>query len=84
MLSLHCFQALAVEVDEMFCIIFSSRNGSTLEACAGSSGAAKAGGGSDEFHHFEGDLFIAAQGRSSRGWSYRSIAHGNSPRLEME
>ena len=73
------FEALAIEIDEMFGIVFCARDGATLEARAGGSGAAKAGGGGDELHHLECDFFIAAQGGSSRDGIGRNIAHGNSP-----
>ncbi len=69
------FEALAVEIDEMLGIVLCSRDGATLEACAGGSGAAKAGSGGDELHHLKCDFFIATQGRSQQelDWQeYRS------------
>ncbi len=73
-------KALSEEVDEMFGVVFRARNRSALESCAGSSGAAKAGGGGDEFHHLQCDLIIASQ-RGCRNGIVWGIAHGNSPRL---
>src|SRR5208282_2934556 len=75
-------EALSVEVDEMFSVILSTRDGITLEAGAGGSSAAEARGGGDKFHHLKCDLLIAAQ-RGSRGdGSDRGIAQGDSPGLD--
>ncbi|SRR6266568_3930221 len=77
----YCVKTLTEEIDEMFCVVFCSRNGAALESGAGCSGTAKAGGGGDEFHHLKGDLFIAAQRWSGGNGCGRSVAHGSSPRL---
>jgi len=77
----HGVEALTVEVNEMFGVVFGSRHGAALEAGARGSSAAEASGSGDEFHHFERDFLIAAQRWRSRDGSQGDIAHGNSPGL---
>jgi hypothetical protein len=77
----YSVEALSVEVDEMFGIVFGTRHGAALEAGARGSGTAKAGCSGDELHHFECDFLIAAQRWHSRDGSNGNIAHGNSPGL---
>jgi hypothetical protein len=60
----------------MFGIIFGSGYSATLKAGAGGSGTAKAGSGGNELHHFEGNLFVAAQRRCGRNGLDWTIAHG--------
>jgi 2-amino-4-hydroxy-6-hydroxymethyldihydropteridine diphosphokinase len=60
-LAFDCFQATAIEIEELIDIVLGLGSGSAAETGGGDGGAADAGNSGNEFHKIESDIFITAQ-----------------------
>src|SRR6266702_1373360 len=74
LLAFYSAKTFGVKVEKMLRVVFRLRGITTLKSSSRLSGLAIPGGGSDELHKVERDVFVAAAGRNAGKFSHDGVS----------